>query len=77
MALLILQPRPVNTPGGYTDSLGVAGKLVSERDFRGLTNVEEGVRVGAALPVSTAVVGTRCATAPFTSKGRKALAFAS
>jgi len=77
MALLVLQPRPVNTPGGYADGLGVLGKLISETRFRGLTNVVEGVRVGAALSMSTAVVGARGAAATFTSEGRKAFAFTS
>jgi F0F1-type ATP synthase membrane subunit c/vacuolar-type H+-ATPase subunit K len=77
MALLVLEPGPVNAPGWHANSLRVRRNLAAERRLRGLSNVEERVRIGAALAVSTAVVGASCATATLTSEGREALAFAS
>jgi len=77
MALLVLEPWPVDTPGGRTSSLGVSRDLIAIRSLGGLSDKVERVGVGAALTVSTAIVGACCTAATLASKGRKAFAFAS
>jgi len=77
VALLVFEPRPVNTPRGGTCGAGIFRNLSSESNFGGLTEVVERVRIGTALSVSTAVVRARGAAATFTSEGREAFAFTS
>jgi len=77
MALLVLEPRPVNTPSRCASRLRVSRNLCAIWYFGSLSNVVERVGVSAALSVSTAVVGASGSATPFTSEGRETFALAS
>jgi len=77
MALLVLEPRPVNTPSRCASSLRVSRNLCAIWYFGSLSNVVERVGVSAALSVSTAVVGASGSATPFTSEGRETFALTS
>jgi len=77
MTLLVLEPRPVNTPSRCALSLRVSRNLCAVRCFGSLANVVERVGVSAALSVSTAVVGASGSATPFASEGRETFALTS
>jgi len=77
MALLVLEPRPVNAPRARARCFGISGDVISVRSSWGLTEEVERVRISAALSVSTAVVGARCSAATFACERWEALAFTS
>lgn len=77
MALLVLEPRPVNAPCARARGFGISGNVRSVRSSWGLPEEVEGVRISAALSVSTAIVGARCSAATFACERREALAFTS
>jgi hypothetical protein len=77
MALLVLEPRPVNTPSRCASSLRVSRNLCAIWYFGSLSNVVERVGVSAALSVPAAVVGASGSATPFTSEGRETFALAS
>jgi len=77
MALLILEPWPVNAPRRSAVGLGIIGNVCSECCSGSLPDVVERVGIGTALSVSAAVIGACSSAASFTSEGREALALAS
>jgi len=77
MALLVLEPRPVNAPCARARCFGISGDVRSVLSIWGLTEVVERIRISAALSVSAAVVGARCSAATFACERWEALAFTS
>ena len=75
VALLVLQPWPVNTPGSSTGGPGVRRNIRSIWYFGSLTEVVKRVSISATLSMSTAVVGARGSAASFASKRWEAFAF--
>jgi len=77
MALLVLEPWPVNTPSCRAASLRVIRNLAAIFYSGSLANVVERVSVSAALSVATAVIGASGSAATFTSEGRETFALTS
>merc|ERR1712025_1235726 len=77
MTLLVLEPRPVNTPRFGTRGLRVRGNVISVRSLRFLAKVVERIGISAALAVPTAVVGARCSATALTCERWEAFALAS